>query len=119
MLASEKPPSTSAPRLRIASRRAGDSGRSIAGMFRLLYRVRAGPLLSHGLHVLGPDPVDHAHLARRAERVVLAEVLVRELVDVGIGAVLGDRVDPAAHLQVAVAVLGILDSERYARIAPH
>src|SRR5207249_2679982 len=44
---------------------------------------------SHPLHALGQDLVHDAHLARLAERVlVLAEVLLRERVDVRVGALL-------------------------------
>src|SRR6266516_2716316 len=78
---------------------------------------------SHPLHALGQDLVQDAHLARLAERVlVLAEVLLRERVDVRVSALLRRLDDPPADLHVAVGVVGVLDGERHARVArqvPH
>src|SRR5438046_9613811 len=68
---------------------------------------------SHPLHALGQDIVHDAHLARLAERVlVLAEVLLRESVDVRVSALLRRlSVQPEA-LRLAGGVIGVLGGLR-------
>src|SRR5438552_17669206 len=73
---------------------------------------------SHPLHALGHDLVHDAHLARLAERVlVLTEVLLRERVDVRVGALLGRLDDPPAHPHVAVGGVGVPAREGEALVA--
>src|SRR5437773_9125871 len=73
---------------------------------------------SHTLDLLGQDLDGDANLARAAMRVaLLAGVLLRQRVDVRVGALLGHLDDPAADLDVAVGVVGILDRERDLRAA--
>src|SRR5438093_1402018 len=67
---------------------------------------------SHALHTLGPHLVHDTDLARLAEGVaVLAEVLLRERVDVGIGPHLRRLDDAAADPDVTVGVVRVLARE--------
>src|SRR5436853_6571930 len=70
----------------------------------------------HALDLLGRDRDGHADFPRLAAGVfVLAEVFLGQRVDVVIGALLRHPGHPAADLQVAVRVLGILDRDGHAR----
>lgn len=68
------------------------------------------PTSAHRSDVLRLDPVEHAHFVGAPLRVHrLAGVLLRELVGVLIGTVLGDLDDAAANLEIAVRVVRVLD----------
>src|SRR5262245_43046128 len=63
--------------------------------------------------LLGLDPDRDALLTRLPERVpLLAEILLGEVVDVGVGAGLATLRDTAAHLHVLVGVLGVDGGQR-------
>ena len=66
------------------------------------------------------DLEHHTHIARlRPGILVLAEVLLRQRVDMRVGALLGHARDLAAHLEVAVRVFGVHDRQRDRRALLH
>src|SRR5262249_25667 len=74
--------------------------------------------LSHGADFVRLNLVEDSDLARLAEGVNgLAQIFLRKLVDVVVGAVFGNFDDSTANLQVAIRVRGILERNRDAWIA--
>src|SRR5215469_14274153 len=79
-----------------------------------------GHRLAHPCHLVRFDLVEDAYFARASVGIHgVARVLEREPVDLRVGTGLGDLDDAAAHLEVAVGVVGILDREGDARITAH
>src|SRR5262245_3821986 len=74
--------------------------------------------LAEGVHLVRLNLDDQAHFARLTIRIhVLVEVLLRHLVDVRVGALVGDADHPSLNRHVAVRVVGIRNRQRDARIA--
>src|SRR5258708_18228608 len=74
--------------------------------------------LAHHSSVLGPDFVHHANFSRLGVGIfVLSQVLLRQFVDVLVGAVLGNLNHGAADLKIAIGIVGIDDGQRHPRIA--
>src|SRR5438094_101804 len=83
-------------------------------------QLRFSGLSAHRADFLGLDFVDDANLAGLAEGIHgLAEIFLRQFVDVVVGVFLGDFDDAPAHFEVAVGVGGILQRDSHARIAAH
>src|SRR5487761_80375 len=76
--------------------------------------------LTHHAVVFWRNLVKNAHFARLPERIDgLAEIFLRKLVDVFIGAAFGNLDDAAANLEIAVRILRVLNREGDARVAAH
>jgi hypothetical protein len=83
-------------------------------------RLRARAILAHRGRVLWPDLVEHTHLRGLAKRIfIFVQVLLRHLVDVGIGALFCDFNHLPSNFKVAVWIVWIDDGHSYARIAPN
>lgn len=76
--------------------------------------------LTHRRDLLRPNLVDDTHLTRLAQGVfVLIQVLLCQLVNVGIGALLGDLRYFPPHRHMAVRVVRIRNSNPNLFVAPH
>src|SRR5690606_39622306 len=100
---------------------AGSPGRgphSFLGIVGGELHGRSIPALAHGRDVFGADAVDDALLVGAAPGIgVFAEVLLRHLVDVGVGAFVGLFDYPPTNLDVAVGVRRVVNGNRDAAIA--
>src|SRR6266851_2205481 len=76
--------------------------------------------LSHSGRVLGFDFVQHPYFAWLTIGIlVYAQILLGHLVDVFVGALLGNLLYFAANFNIAIRIIGVHDSQRHIRIAPH
>src|ERR1700676_4408786 len=75
--------------------------------YRRLPRTQADVASAHRLNRFGLDFNEDAILARLAERVVLAEIFVGQLVDVCVGTILSHFSHRTANLNVPIRISGI------------